>query len=120
MIKTLALERRIMPRAVAVAAMALLAGAGVQAWAWGAEPYAASATQVALLGAASPSTGQSVITPSRTGYRIAMTQEPSVNRVSFSKLCKIQVADESPVPLVRFAHLIDRAPWQDALLTNRS
>ena len=63
MIKTLALERRIMPRAVAVAAMALLAGAGVQAWAWGAEPYAASATQVALLGASSPSTGQSVITP---------------------------------------------------------
>jgi hypothetical protein len=52
MVKTRALDSRIMPRAIAVAALALLAAAVVQASALGAEPYAASTT---------PSMGQSVI-----------------------------------------------------------
>ncbi|MGD0434682.1 MAG: hypothetical protein ABSA58_26695 [Acetobacteraceae bacterium] len=62
MTKTHALDLRIMPRAVAIAAMALLAAAGVQASAWGAEPGSASVIPVALLGSPSSSTGQSVVT----------------------------------------------------------
>jgi hypothetical protein len=62
MIKTHALDLRIMPRVVAVAAMALLAAAGVQASAWGAEAGSASAIPVALLGSPSSSFGHSVIT----------------------------------------------------------
>jgi hypothetical protein len=62
MIKTLALEGRVIRRAAAVAAMALLAGSGVQAWARGAEPVAASATPVAFLNSPTSSIGHSVIT----------------------------------------------------------
>lgn len=60
--KTLALDWRIIRRTVAVAAMALPAGSGVQARARGAEPYSASATSVALLGSPSSSIGHSTIT----------------------------------------------------------
>ena len=59
MIKTRALDWRNMPRTVAVAAMVLLAGAGVQASA--AAPSTASAIPVAFLGS-SPSLGQPVFT----------------------------------------------------------
>jgi hypothetical protein len=62
MTKTHALDLRIMPRAVAVAAMALLlAAASVRASAWGAEPGSVSAIPVALLGSSS-TPGHSFIT----------------------------------------------------------
>ena len=62
MIKTRTLDTRIMRRTVAVAAMALLAGAALQASARGAEPLSASATPVALLDSSSSSAGHTVFT----------------------------------------------------------
>ena len=62
MIRTRVLDSRIARRTVAVAAMALLAGAAVLAAARGAEPWSVSATPAALLGSSSSSAGQSVIT----------------------------------------------------------
>jgi hypothetical protein len=63
MIRTLTYERRATWRAVAIAAMALLAGAGIQASARGAEPVSASVTPVALLSSPTSSIGNWVITP---------------------------------------------------------
>jgi hypothetical protein len=60
MIKTRALDWRIMPKTIAVAALVLLAGAGVQALA--AEPDTVSARPVELLGSSPSSMGQPVFT----------------------------------------------------------
>jgi hypothetical protein len=62
MFKTRALDTRIVRRTVAVAAMALLAGAAVDASARGAEAWTVSPTQVALLGSSSSSAGHTVFT----------------------------------------------------------
>jgi hypothetical protein len=62
MVKSRTLESRIVRKTVAVAAMALLAGAAVQASARGAEPWSVSATPVALLGSSSSSVGHTIFT----------------------------------------------------------
>jgi hypothetical protein len=62
MINTRTFGWRGMPKTVALAAIALLAGAGVQARARGVEPYAAPPAPLALFGSSSSSIGHSIIT----------------------------------------------------------
>jgi hypothetical protein len=59
---TRALDWRTMSRTVALAAIALLAGSGVQARARGVPSYAAPPTSLALPGSSSVSIGQSIVT----------------------------------------------------------
>jgi hypothetical protein len=63
MTKTPTLDRRATWRTVAIAAITLLAGAGIQASARGAEPDSALVTPVALLSSPTSSIGNWVITP---------------------------------------------------------
>lgn len=58
--KTLSLDLRVLPRAVAIAAMVLLVAAGVQASARTSDPGSASAIQVQFTG--SSSIGHSIVT----------------------------------------------------------
>jgi len=62
MVKTLNHEFRIVRRPTAVIAVALLVGLCGQAWAGGASPLSASATQVAFLDSQGPTAGESVFT----------------------------------------------------------
>jgi hypothetical protein len=66
--QTHALDWGVTRRTVALAAIVLLAGSGVQAWARGVEPYAAPPASLALPGASSSSRGGSIVTSSGPAF----------------------------------------------------